>query len=53
MKVRGQHHSTVAVHQGKRPWKLGGNHSRYEHGGEEKNPQSLPEIEPTIFQPVA
>jgi hypothetical protein len=44
--------------QGKGPWypldrRLGGSQSRSGHGGEEKNSQSLPGIEPPIIQPVA
>jgi hypothetical protein len=42
--------------QGKSSWcplhrRLGGPQSRSGDGGEEKNPQTLPEIEPPIFQP--
>jgi hypothetical protein len=33
--------------------RLGGPQSRSGHGGEEKNPQPLPELEPLIIQPVA
>jgi hypothetical protein len=44
--------------QGKSPWyplnrRLGGLHSRSERGGEEKNPQHLPGLEPPIIQLVA
>jgi hypothetical protein len=44
--------------QGKRPrypwdWSLGGPQSRPGHGGEEKNSQSLPGLEPPIIQPAA
>jgi hypothetical protein len=44
--------------QGKSPWypldrRLGGPHSRSGRGGEEKNSQPLPGLEPPIIQPVA
>jgi hypothetical protein len=44
--------------EGKNPWhplyrRLGGLQSRSERGGEEKNPQPLPGLEPSITQPVA
>jgi hypothetical protein len=44
--------------QGKSSWypldkRLGGPESRSERGGEEKNSQSLPRLEPPIIQPVA
>jgi hypothetical protein len=44
--------------QGKRPWyqldwRLGGPLCRSGRGGEEKNSQSLPGLEPPIIQPVA
>jgi hypothetical protein len=44
--------------QEKSPWypldrRLGGPQSRSEHGGEEKNSQPLPRLEPPIIQPVA
>jgi len=32
---------------------LGGHQRRSGHGGEEKNSQPLPELEPPIIQPVA
>jgi hypothetical protein len=32
--------------------RLGGPHSQYRHGGEEKNSQPLPGLEPPIIQPV-
>jgi hypothetical protein len=43
--------------QVKRPWYpldvgLGGHQSSSEHGGEEKNSQPLPGLEPPIIQPV-
>jgi hypothetical protein len=45
-------------HQGKRPWypldrRLGGPQSRSGRGGEEKNSQPLPGLEPSIIQSVA
>jgi hypothetical protein len=44
--------------QGKSPWypldrRLGGPQSRSGHGGEQKNSQPLPGVEPPIIQPVA
>jgi hypothetical protein len=44
--------------QGKNPWypldrRLGGPQSRSGRGGEEKNSQPLPELEPSIIQAVA
>jgi hypothetical protein len=44
--------------QGKSPWcpldgRLGGPQSLCGRGGEEKNSQPLPELEPPIIQPVA
>jgi hypothetical protein len=44
--------------QGKIPWypvdrRLGGPQSRSRRGGEEKNSQPLPALEPPIIQPVA
>jgi hypothetical protein len=44
--------------QGRSPWypldrKLGGPQSRSGRGGEEKNSQPLPGLEPPIIQPVA
>jgi len=43
--------------QGKSPWyqlarRLGGPQSRSGLGGEEKNPQPLPGLEPPIIQPI-
>jgi len=43
---------------GKKPWypldrRLGGPESRAGHGGEEKNSQLLPGLEPPIIQPSA
>jgi hypothetical protein len=44
--------------QGKSPWypldrELGGPQSQFGHGGEEKNSQPHPALEPPIIQPVA
>jgi hypothetical protein len=44
--------------QGRSPWypldrRLGGSQNRSGDGGEEKNSQSLPRLEPPIFKPVA
>jgi hypothetical protein len=44
--------------QGESPWyqldrRLGGPQSRSGHGGEEKNSQPLPGLEPPIIQPIA
>jgi hypothetical protein len=44
--------------QGKSPWypldrRLGGPQNRSGRGSEQKNSQSLPELEPPIIQPVA
>jgi hypothetical protein len=51
MKVSGQFYAPAALPQGKRPWypldrKLGGPQSRSGRGGEEKNSQPPPRIEP-------
>jgi hypothetical protein len=51
MEVGGQLHATAALPAGKSPWypldrRLGGNQSRSGGGGEEKNPQPLPGLEP-------
>jgi hypothetical protein len=58
MEVSGQLHATAALPQGKSCWypldrRLGGPRSRSGRGGEEKNSQSLPGLEPPIIQPVA
>jgi hypothetical protein len=58
MEVSGQIHAPVALPQGKIPWyplewRLGGPQSRLGPGGEEKNSQPPPGIEPSIIQPVA
>jgi hypothetical protein len=57
MEVSGQLHATAALPQGKSPWypldrRLGGPYSRSGRGGEEKNSQILPEIDPLIIQPL-
>jgi hypothetical protein len=50
MEVSGQLHAPAALPQGKSPWypfdRLGGPQSRSGRGGEEKNSQPPPEIEP-------
>jgi hypothetical protein len=59
--VSGKLHAPAALPQGKSPWyplvsRLDGLQSRSERGGEEKNSQPPPGIEPPktpIFQPVA
>jgi hypothetical protein len=58
MKVSGQLHTPADLPQGKSPWypsdrRLGEPQSRSGGGGEEKNSQPLPGIEPPIIQPVA
>jgi hypothetical protein len=58
MEVSGQLHTSAVYLQGKSPWyplnrRLGGPQSRSGRGGEEKNSQSLPGLEPPIIQPVA
>jgi hypothetical protein len=54
----GQLHAPAALPPGKEllvplDRRLGGPQSRYGRGGEEKNSQPLPGIEPPIIQPVA
>jgi hypothetical protein len=51
MEVSGQLHTPAALHQGKSPWypldrRLGELQSRSGRGGEEKNSQPPPGIEP-------
>jgi hypothetical protein len=51
MEVHGQVHAPAALPQGKSPWypsdrKLGGPQSRSGRGGEDKNSQPPPGIEP-------
>jgi hypothetical protein len=51
MKMSGQLHAPAALPQGKSPWhplerKLGGPQSRSARGGEERNSQPPPGIEP-------
>jgi hypothetical protein len=51
MEVSGQLHAPAALPQGKSPWyplnrRLGGSQSRSGRGGEEKNSQPPPGIEP-------
>jgi hypothetical protein len=60
MEVSGQLHAPAALPPGKVPWypsdrNLGGPQIRSGHGGEEKNSQPPPGIEPRIpiVQPVA
>jgi hypothetical protein len=58
MKVSGQLHAPTALLPGTEPLvpigrKLGGPQSRSGGGGEEKNSQLLPGLEPQIIQPVA
>jgi hypothetical protein len=58
MEVSGQLHALAALPQGKNPWhpldrRSGGPQSRSRRGGEEKNLQPLPGIEPRIIQPVS
>jgi hypothetical protein len=58
MEVSGQLHALAALPPGKEPWypldrRLGGSQSRSGRGGEEKNSQPLPGIEPPIIQPLA
>jgi hypothetical protein len=58
MEVSGSFTARPLYPQGKNPWypldrKLGGPQSRSGHGGEEKNSQSLPRLEPLMIQTVA
>jgi hypothetical protein len=58
MEESGQLHAPAGLLQGKGPWyqldkRLGGSQSRSGHGGEEKNSQALPGLEPPIVLPVA
>jgi hypothetical protein len=57
MEVSGQLHAPVAVPQGETRYpldrRLGGPQNRFGHGGEEKNSQPLPGLEPPNIQPVA
>jgi hypothetical protein len=51
MEVSGQRYASATLPQGESPWypldrRLGGPQSRSERGGEEKNSQPPPEIEP-------
>jgi hypothetical protein len=51
MEVSGQLHAPAALLPGEIPWypldrRLGGHQSRSGHGGEEKNSQTPPKIEP-------
>jgi hypothetical protein len=57
MEVSGQLHAPAALPPRKRPWypldrRLGEPYSRSGHGGEEKNSQSMPRLEPPITQLV-
>jgi hypothetical protein len=51
MSVSGQLHAPAALYPGKEP--LGAPQRRSGHGGEEKNSQPLPGLEPPIIQSVA
>jgi hypothetical protein len=58
MEVSGQLHAPAALPPGEDPWhplnwRLGGPQSRSGRGGEEKNTQPLPRLEPPNIQPVA
>jgi hypothetical protein len=58
MEVCGQLHALAALPPGKEPWypldkRLSGHKCLSGHGGEEENSERLPELEPTIIQPVA
>jgi hypothetical protein len=55
--VSGQLHAPATLPHGNKPWypldrRLGGTQRRSEHGGEEKNSQPLPGLEPQIVQSV-
>jgi hypothetical protein len=57
MEVSGQLHATAALPQVKSPWYpldrgLGGPQSPSGRGGEERNRQPLPGLEPPIIQPA-
>jgi hypothetical protein len=57
MEVSGQLHAPAALTPGKSPWhpldkRLGGPQSQSGRGGEEKNLQSLPGLEPPIIQTI-
>jgi hypothetical protein len=57
MEVSGQLHGLAVSPRGKSPWyssdrRLGGPQSRSGRGGEEKNSQPLPGLEPPIIQPI-
>jgi hypothetical protein len=58
MEVSGQLHASATLLPGRKLWypldrRLGVTQSRYGRGGEEKNSQLLPGLEPLIIQPVA
>jgi hypothetical protein len=58
MEMSGQLYAEPLHRQGKKPWyplyrRMGGPHSRSGHGGEEKNFQPLPGLEPPIIQSAA
>jgi hypothetical protein len=53
MEVSGQLQASDALPTGKEPLRLGGPQSRSGRGGEEKNSQPLPGLEPPIIQTVA
>jgi hypothetical protein len=57
MEVSGQLHGPAGLTQSKSPWytldrRLGGPQSRSGRGGEEKNSQFLPELEPPIIKTI-
>jgi hypothetical protein len=57
MEVSGQLRAPASLPTGKEPWYpldrwIGGTQSRSWRGGEEKNSQPLPGLEPLIIQPV-
>jgi hypothetical protein len=58
MEMSAQLHDPAALAPGKEPWytldrRLGGLQSQSGHGGEKKNSQPLPGLEPPIIQHVA
>jgi hypothetical protein len=57
MDVSGHLHTLATLPLGENPWyaldtRMGGPQSRSGRGGEKKNPQPLPGLEPPIIQPV-
>jgi hypothetical protein len=58
MEVSGQIRARPLYPKEKSPWypldrRLGGPHSRFGRGSEEKNSQLLPGLDPPIIQPIA